>query len=357
MDSTTEAPKSVKSMDELASIMAQNRDLLRKAGSQPNEVEQDADVEDADDEIVEEETEVADNSDQDDVDEATDDKEAAETDEGSDPAVDVEEFEISDDDLIDVDGVDEPVSFKTLKEAYTADKTIASKIEQTIVAHEHAEQTYRKAETEAKLMGDAMQALVEGIDQILTQPLVSEPPASLKSTNPAQYIQHMEAYQQDQQRISSARQSVLDALKHHTDKRKELHTSRKQFEIAQLADKLPALKDPNTKRQASQDILDAAAHFGFSPEEINESADHRMFLMAHAAQQYLKLMGKSTAQKEEQKTTIKRRVSEQPRVLRTKNSKAKNANDQKVRKLKTAAKKSGSTDDIAAFMAANRASR
>ena len=392
-DAAPEAPKSIRSMDELAAIMAANREQMRGAkadAQQPNEGVSDDNTpvfksrrqaaaaepqasDDADDDVGQPDDDTDDttpaqkHADADADDEsgaAADDAAAAEHDSGDDDdalaAQDgqhEDDWSISDDDLIEIEGLDEPVSFKDLKDVYQADKTVSKNVEDSRVQLEEATNAYRTATEQAATLNTAMQALVSGIEQVMAQPLVSKPDAAMKSTNPAQYIQHMEAYEQDQQRIQQSRNSVLEALDAHRKEAENLFNQRKQHEIAVLADKLPALKDPQKRQAASKDILDAAAHFGFSPEEINKTADHRLFLMAHMAQQYLKLTSQSKQQKEETETRVRRHITTQPRVLRSKNTKPRLAASQKeAKRIKNVAQKSGKPDDVAAFMAANRRS-
>jgi hypothetical protein len=83
----------------------------------------------------------------------------------------------------------------------------------------------------------------------------------------------------------------VQALEAHNNKLKEVKTAYKTEEMNILLQQIPALRseDRAARAQASQDIIDAAAFYGFTPDEINEAADHRVFKMAYDAQQYRKL--------------------------------------------------------------------
>ena len=104
--------------------------------------------------------------------------------------------------------------------------------------------------------------------------------------------------------------------------------------------------------------MDAAAHYGFSPNEVNEAIDHRVYQMAYDAQQYRKLMSKSTKQ-DTLEELAKEKVKAQTRTLRSRGTSAKNrlsAQAKKVKIVKARAKKTGRVDDVAEFIAqsANR---
>lgn len=380
MNKQIDAPedkKAIHSMDELAALMASNREQMREAGkypslkkTSPNKVNEevddtpdDNDVEDVSSEDIDDGVSlhdadnvgVEDDTDQSSSDEA-DSMDAADVEDAeSDDALAQAEFEINDEDLIEIEGLDEPVSFKKLKDVYQADKTVVNRVEQTEIEYNRATETYQKAVEDSERVHNAMTALIKGIDSIMTQPLVSKPSDALKKSNPQQYISHLEAYEQDQQRINDSRNTVLQALDEHRKQSEEAHKNLKIQEIGRLREKLPALKNPETTKQASMDIIAAAQYFGFTPEEINKAADHRLFLMAHMAQQYMKLKGLSKEEKEERTTTIKRRIASQPKILRSKGTQPRaSAQVKQVKKIKNVATQTGKPKDVAAFMAANR---
>lgn len=366
--------KAIHSMDELAALMASNREQMRESGkypslkkTSPNEVVDDTSDDNNVEDVSSEDNEdgaslldadnidLEDASDQSTVEDAdtVDDIDGEDTE--ANDALAQADFEISDDDLIEIEGLDEPVSFKKLKDVYQADKTVVDRVEQTEIEYNRASETYQKAVEDSEKVTHAMTALIQGIDGILTQPLVSKPTDALKQSNPQQYIAHLEAYEQDQQRIKDARNTVLEALDAHRKQSEEAYQNLKVQEIGRLVEKLPELKNPETKKQASMDIIAAAQYFGFTPEEINKAADHRLFLMAHMAQQYMKLKGLSKEEKEERTTTIKRRIASQPKILRSKGTQPRaSAQVKQVKKIKNVASQTGKPQDVAAYMAASR---
>ncbi len=102
-----------------------------------------------------------------------------------------------------------------------------------------------------------------------------------------------------------------------------------------------------------KDILDAANHYGFAPEEVNNSADHRVFMMAYdAVSEAPRLVERREGR------TQKRPIASQPRVLRSKGTQAGVSKAQKrVKVLKSKASTTGKAEDVANFMAARRVAR
>lgn len=370
-DVTESIQKSGKSLSDIAALMEANRKQMR--GEETQLGDDDTDIDDAElvdeeeldeDDEAEEETQEEEEDDEggvgpdDDDDEADeDDAESDEQDEDEDDEQGELELEIDEDTLVELEGEEEPVSLKQLKEVYQADKTIADKIKQTEATYLEATQERAKALEDGNKAKEALTNLVKAVDQIIAQPLIQKPNEAIKSTDPARYWQQYEAFQQDQQRIQQSRQAVLNALNAHTQQVEEVRKNFKLREMAVLAQKLPALRDEKTKAQASRDILEAAAAYGFTPEEVEAAGDHRIFQMAYDAQQYRKLKSLGKEEKEERTTKIKQKISQQPKVLRSKGTSAKSrasAAEKRVKVLKARATKTGRPDDVAAFMASRR---
>lgn len=352
-----------KSLDEIAALMAANRRAMAgdtdedQTATQLGDDDDDADSAEQPDEDVGAEVRDDQDAGADDADDEDQDDDEAGADEDEGEADDEPDFELDDDTLVEIEGLDEPVSFKQLKDVYQADKTLPERLQAIEATYTEVAQTRSKTLEEGQKVADAMQAVIKAVDSVIAQPLVSEPDARLRTSNPEKYWQHYDAYQQDQQRIKDSRQAVLDALDAHSNHMKEYHENSKQHAMAVLAQKIPALKDEGTRTEASKDILDAAEFYGFSKDEVNAAADARIFAMAYDAQQYRKLK-QAGSKKEDTVTKIKKKVGQQPKVLRSKNTSAKDVAStaqKRIKVLQSRAAKSGKPEDVAAFMSARRA--
>ena len=267
------------------------------------------------------------------------------------------EFEIDDTDVMELeDGTQ--VTIADLKRVYQADETITQAVQEQQEATTEALTMRARAQEDANKAQGAVNAMLKHVVDVVTAPLISKPDPSLKTSNPEQYIKHLDAYQQDQERIQAAQQDLAGAVEAFSTQQAELIEARKKDEMGILVSKLPALQKQETRAQASQDILDAASYYGFSPEEVNNAIDHRVYQMAHDAQQYRKLI--SASGKEEVDLTLEKAKTKvrQTRTLRSRGTTAKSrvsGQAKRVLKAKKAAIASGGKPkDVAAFLAAKR---
>lgn len=270
--------------------------------------------------------------------------------------LDVEEFEVSDDDLVELS--DElQVSIGDLKKVYQADENLAARVQEQEVATNEALTMRAKAQHDTEQATGAINAMFKHILDIAAQPLISAPDEALKATDPARYIQHLEAFNNDKQRITETQDMLTNALGEYTTQTKQLKENRKQQEIQILATKIPAMQKAETRPQASKDILDAATHYGFKPEEVNDAIDHRIYLMAYDAQQYRKLMSQTNKEEVDLTEEKARTKVRQTRRLRSRGTNAKSrlsGQAKRLRVLKTKAQSSGKPADVAAYMAAKQ---
>jgi hypothetical protein len=369
-----EAPRG-KSLDDIAAMMAENTVRMREtraaarpqptppkpvptAQTVPNKVadaEEDVEIDDDTDTPAKDDTAV-DESGVEDQD-VPDQPEAPYEDDADESGSDGE-FEVDDDTEFQLDD-DTKVSFKNLKQLYTAEKDKLELIETQRTATQEALVERQKALQDSERARNAAVAVFEHFDRLIATPLFSKPDESLKKNNPAEYIQRLDYYTQDQERIRQQKADLSEAFNKHLETEKELVNNLKRQTIQKLTEVIPALRssDPAQKERASKDILEAASHYGFKDEEVNEARDYRLYQMAYDAQQYRKLMTQSkqgTQETKEDKTT---KVRNQTRTLRPRGTTAQNRLTAKAKLVKTAkaaAQKSGKVDDVADFIAAKK---
>lgn len=375
-----EEQKAVKSLDDIAALIAENTLKMRGITSDEEPLTDDSedDVELLDPSDSTDDTDSAEDNDRgsentDDDDDPADDDEVLSEDEpdtSGESETDDDELFLSDDDLValgeETDEDFEEVSLGTLKQTYLADKTIAAKVEEQNEATRNALLIRSQAEDESHKLRAAAESIINTMGTQLLQPLVNPPNETLKTSNPQLYIQQNDLYTQDQQRIADARKMLVDAFDQHGEQQRKAHQTRKQQEFQILHTKVPALNDsdPKVKAQASQDILDAAEFYGFTADDVNGAADHRIFRMAYDAQQYRKMMSNaSVTTKGNTKITPKEKLEQKrtkTRTLRSQNTTAKSrqtAQARRIKTLKNTAQKSGKVDDVANFIAASRSNK
>lgn len=269
-------------------------------------------------------------------------------------AADDGELEIDDDDQLELDD-GALVSIKELKQVYKADAVKLTAVQEAETMRTEARETLERATHQAAQTQQFANAMTEHMVQIVEQPLVSPPEESLKASNPGLYIQQLDAFQQDQQRIASARDAVSGAIGQFQQQQEIMQREKKTQAIRDLQQLVPQLQNEGTKLQASKDILEAGEYFKFTPEEINNAADARIYQMAYYAKQYLKMVEQSGTEPErveEVKTQVKRtrRLRSSGTTAQTRQTTA----QKQARVLKSRAQKSGKVDDVAAFIASKR---
>ncbi|NKB39445.1 MAG: hypothetical protein GKR86_00035 [Ilumatobacter sp.] len=265
-------------------------------------------------------------------------------------------FELDDDDMIDLgDGTE--MSFGDLKNIHNADQFTVEQLQQQETATNEALNMRTSAENEMAQARGVINAMMKHVLDIVAQPMVRKPDEALKTTNADRYIQHLDAYQADQQRIAQTNELLTGAVKEYTEHENQQREVRKQSEMSVLVSKIPAMQSEQSRGQASQDILDAAAFYGYSPEEVNDAIDHRVYRMAYDAQQYRKLVkGQSSETIDLSKEAANKKVR-RTRTLRSRGTTAKtrlSTQAKTVDKAKQKAAKSGSAKDVAAFLAAKK---
>lgn len=376
MADTNTNPPVGKSLDEIAAMMAANREemmgikserqenrggRLTQLGEQDDQnIEDNVDIDSEVDNIEGPEPEDSELGEE--IEEAGDEGDATdgEDESGESELEGLEELDFEDTDLVEIEGVDEPISFGDLKEAYTADKTIVATLQETKAFNQEASQARAKSQEDARLVSEAMTSLVQQVDTLISQPLVELPNEALKTSNPSEYIRQGELYQLDQKRINDSRATVTTALSDFTNQQKEFKDTRRAHELGLLANVIPDLKVEGKREAVSQDIVEAAKFYGFSKEEVTEAIDHRVYQMAYDAAQYHKIMANQNNLENKggnREQDARDKLNKQPRVLRARGTSARKLSTTSAKRIKVArakAKASGKPADVAEFMAQKR---
>lgn len=171
---------------------------------------------------------------------------------------------------------------------------------------------------------------IAGFVQSLIPP---EPPIDLAQTDPGAYTQHKamrEAAIAELQKLTRMNRGLQGHKAEASNADMQAYRSR---EGAALAKAMPHLSDP-VKRQAFDKVnAETAAQFGFTPEEVATTADHRILQMMHFAG-----LGKRAA---ENRANAQRRV-QTPKQGKARPAQARQGNNRKgMQRLS----KSGSLDD------------
>lgn len=232
-----------------------------------------------------------------------DDADEPESDEDEDDEGD-EEYEADDDDEADqegtpelhtvkVDGVEQEVTLDDLKQGFSGQAKIQKGM------RDNAE---RSKQLEAALQQTAQQsqAVINLYNQLNQQGAVPKPvepnyddfkddPLGYWEAD-AQYKNDIKVWNQQQSQLQQAQQ-----VQSHQQKLQQ--EQYKQQQRALLAEKIPAVADPEARTELLGKFVEGAKHYGFSPEEVGEVLDHRAFLLLQDAIAYREMQaGKQKAQ-------------------------------------------------------------
>lgn len=330
-------------------------DMLTKKNLSPNEVNTSEETDDHSEEHDEEEIDAGETGGEEDPDATDEDQGDEDSDEGDesdgeDEGSDQTEYLDLDDNVhvkMRVDGEEIEVPVNELIQSYAGDKTISKRLQEATELRKTAKADYEKAVHEATLIRDAAEAIVRKLDEQLHTPLAAKPDDALKRTNPQRYVQLLDAYEQDQQRINQSRQLLQSAFE---DYGKQSAASRDQqrAKTAQaIIEAIPELQSEKTKNPTMEKIFKAGKTYGFSDEEINALEDPRMYIMAYDAMKYREQTQLGKAKPVE--------MQGKKKVLRAgkarKNLTSRSAQRQ-VRTAKEKAASSGKPQDVADFLLA-----
>lgn len=157
--------------------------------------------------------------------------------------------------------------------------------------HQYATRLAQEQQYFQQIVPHAIAALEAQLPQV--PPL---PPPELLETNFLEYQKQKDAhdrarvqYETKAQEIQQLREAqAYNAQQQQLEQQQRMHHY-VQTQRAQLLEALPELRDPKRAEEFGREYLDAAAHYGFSPEEANGVYDHRVMLMARDAMAYRKL--------------------------------------------------------------------
>jgi hypothetical protein len=258
-----------------------------------------------------------------------------------------EVIDIRDEDTIDVmiDGKLEQRTVGELKKALSlagaTDKRLheATEIRKAAIAERTT--ALEQLAAQERIVAQSLTSL----EDTLFKAVIPAPPAALKS-NPAAYLRHKEAYDEDQARIATARKAVTDKVSELAQQRQVRLKEYGEAAAAQIAQLIPELVDPKRSAQTLEKLVNTAKAYGYTEQEIGTALDPRMFHLVRDATAYRELMSRS----KENVVDIATQRNKAPRKLRSGNTKAASvvaAKSKQQQEAKAAAAKTGTVSDVA----------
>lgn len=302
--------------------------------------------ENSDDVVTQDEDEDASDEGTSDEDDDEEDVEAANDDTNDDNVL-----EINDDDMIEVviDGETVLRSISDAKKALSGEGAIEKRLEEATKAKQKLVSDHTQLLQSYQAANSNFTDVVTQLHEAVTTPLVSPPPDHLQHSDPAAYIKHLNAYNNDQKRISQIEAQLQEAIQQQQEAVKERTSEYQEQQTAILQERLPELFDNQKSGQLLTKMNDVAVNkYGFTPEELQQVQDARYYLVLADLAKYHSAKGTVTRRQNTVKTG--KRATDVPRKLRSGATKAKAAAAKRAKEQQQAverARQTGSTKDIA----------
>ena len=320
-----------KSMDDVIEMIASQSgpapETTEDAQSEVSDTEE-VETEASDEDTTEVETDEEAEPDEADADEA-DEEDAAED--------EAEDDETDEPDLITVtvDGTEKAVTLDELKRGYSGQ----AKIQQDLASNA---QTRKQLEAAATALMDQQNAILRMHQEVQQQgfrPQPQMPDPKLIDDNPQEYMRQranfeneVAAYQQEQAQLAQLKQRQ----EAYAQQQKAQHVA-KGFET--LKARIPELADEKAAPQYAKTMMEAGTQYQFTPEELSEIDDPRALEVLNDAMKWRQLKAKQATSKAPPKPSRNVKAKAAAKAAPTEALKAR----QRMRK-------SGSVDDVAAFL-------
>lgn len=208
---------------------------------------------------------------------------------------------------------------------------------QTLSEQRKAVEAERSRIEEAAKLRDQYAQRLQVIEQMLTQP--EEDLSALKDQDPIGYAvkmaervekeRHLAAVRAEQQQVQAMQQAEYQ----------QRLQSTLSAEAERLKAAIPEFADKEKGESVRKELRDFAKSLGFSDQELSAVYDHRAIVALYKAAQYDKLT--------KGKVDTVKKVSEAPRMLKPGTTQPRNAQDEKLGKLRKQLSNSGKKADAA----------
>lgn len=160
---------------------------------------------------------------------------------------------------------------------------------------------------------------------------------ALRELDPAEFVRQKEA--------QSQRIHAWEQARNHAEAIKgEQRKSRRAEEAQRLVEAIPEWLDPNRARAEASKIVEGAAQYGLTPQDIDGFDDHRMILVLRDALAHRELKAKGA--------TVKAEVAKAPPLAKPGTTQQGNPKALATHRTVQAARKDGTQDSLAKAMTA-----
>lgn len=219
-----------------------------------------------------------------------DDEEEAGDDDADDHTEDDDGYlNVRDDDMIEVK-VDGEVVLRSIadaKKALSGEGAIDKRLKEATEARKQAQADHTMLLEQFSIAHKNLMSTVEGMENIVFKPTVQKPDAALRQTNPQEYLLQVDAYEADQQRVADGKKAIRALIDEQNNALSEDIEKYRQQQATALLESVPELKDEEQAPKLLQSMSKLAMErYGYSPQEIQQASDHRLYRMMYDLSQF-----------------------------------------------------------------------
>lgn len=272
----------------------------------------------------------------------TDDEAEASTDDEDDDNADEDDLEAEDEEepaqlhTVKVDGEEMQVTYDDLVKGYSGQAYVQKGMSENAAKSKELAEQVQTLQSERQAVLQAFQALQSG--NIIPQP---QPPQIDANEDPIGWTQEQARYQSEMAQWQQQQHSIQQLEAQNTAQQEQAQKAYLAEQRQKAVELIPELGDAEKAPKVMKDLLSAASHYGYEPDEMNGVTDARVLAVLKDAASYRALQ--SSTSKGLKKVEGARPVLK-PGAKRSKSPKG------DLQKAKARMKATGSVDDVAAFL-------
>ena len=165
---------------------------------------------------------------------------------------------------------------------------------------------------------------------------------ALRESDPIEYVTAKEQYREAQERVQGMQYQQQQAAQAQQAEMTKAHHQMVQAERGKLVEALPEWRDPDKRKELTENLQSYARDQGFSQQELNSLVDHRSVLVLLKAQKYDQL----------QKSDVKsKKLKNKPKMIRSGKGKSTSGSTKSKRTAQMKRlRQSGRVDDATALL-------
>jgi hypothetical protein len=214
---------------------------------------------------------------------------------------------------VTVNGEEREVSLDELLSGYSRQSDYTRKTQELSQERKQIEALEQKYNSEVAQIQSERQQYMINLQQIIEsatgdlQQFSNIDWASLKESDPIEYVTKREEFRESQEKIQAIQQQHEAARQRHLSEEEALRKTVVKEEHRKLVESMPEWGDPEVQKKLASDLKSYGLEQGFTSEELSQLVDHRSVVVLSKALKFDQM----------QKADVKsKKIKNKPRVIR-----------------------------------------